>query len=69
MPECLIEAGFVSQIEVKCSIYPCQPGLWRFRLEDTHPGQRCGFASLEAMVVCLQTELINDKGGKNVLSR
>ena len=43
------------------SVYPNQPGVWRFSLEDTRTGQRHGFASLEAMVVCLQTELTNNK--------
>jgi len=34
---------------------------WRFSLTDPHTGQRCGFASLEALVAALEWE-IADQG-------
>lgn len=35
--------------------------VWRFSLENPHTGQRRGFASLEALLASLQTELANDR--------
>jgi hypothetical protein len=42
------------------SVQPGQLGTWRFSLEDTRTGQRRGFATIEAMIDCLQTELANE---------
>jgi hypothetical protein len=30
---------------------------WRFSLTDPHTGQRCGFASIEALVAALEWEI------------
>lgn len=38
--------------------------VWRFSLEDPRTGQRRGFASLEALLASLKTELSNDKEGE-----
>lgn len=34
--------------------------VWRFSLENPHTGRRRGFASLEALLASLRTELGND---------
>jgi len=44
---------------------PDTPAIWRFRLEDPRTGQRCGFASLEALVAALEWEI----EGKNSLQK
>lgn len=35
--------------------------VWRFSLENPHTGQRRGFASLEALLASLQTDLVEDE--------
>jgi hypothetical protein len=37
--------------------HPGHPATWRFSLQDSQTGQRCGFADLGALVTFLQTEL------------
>jgi hypothetical protein len=36
---------------------PQGPQVWRFSLQDPHTGQRCGFASLEALAAALKQEM------------
>ena len=36
--------------------------VWRFSLQDPRTGQRRGFATLEALLVSLQTRLTDDQG-------
>ena len=40
---------------------PEVPAAWRFALQDPRSGQRRGFATLEALVAFLRTELISDE--------
>ena len=40
------------------------PSSWRFSLEEARTGQRRGFASLEALLVFLRTELVDDRTGR-----
>jgi hypothetical protein len=40
---------------------PATPAVWRFRLENPRTGQQRGFASLEALVVFLRTELVGEE--------
>jgi len=35
--------------------------VWRFSLQNPHTNQRRGFATLEALLVSLQTELVDDE--------
>lgn len=35
--------------------------VWRFSLENPHTGQRRGFASLEALLASLQTDLVEEE--------
>lgn len=36
-------------------------GVWRFSLQEPHSGQRRGFASLEALMAFLETQLAIDE--------
>jgi hypothetical protein len=40
---------------------PDSTTVWRFSLEDPHTGQRRGFASFEALIAALRTELSDDE--------
>jgi hypothetical protein len=40
---------------------PAQTGVWRFILEEPNTGKRRGFASLEALALALQNELVDVK--------
>jgi hypothetical protein len=40
---------------------PDQTTVWRFSLEDPHTSQRRGFASFEALIAALRTELSGDE--------
>lgn len=39
--------------------------IWRFSLQDPHTNQRRGFATLEALLVSLQEELVEDRGDES----
>jgi hypothetical protein len=66
------QAGNVSQTPPRYEIYVLRcwqerssdddetVKVWRFSLEDPHTGQRQGFAGLEALLVALQADLIDE---------
>jgi len=43
------------------SAEPDMPSAWRFSLEEARTGRRRGFAGLEALIVFLRTELLDDR--------
>ena len=40
---------------------PTRPTTWRFSVEDIHTGERRGFASVQALIAFLETELAGEE--------
>ena len=40
---------------------PARPTTWRFSVEDIHTGERRGFASVQALIDFLETELASEE--------
>jgi hypothetical protein len=46
-----------------------KPRVWRFRLEDPRTGKQRGFATVEALVAALESEMASASRAQDVRSR
>jgi len=65
MPEYPLRLTHLLTIWLERSAQPGQPAVWRFSLEDIQTRERRGFASLDALMEFLKTQMMHTETKPN----